>query len=101
MTSYVSARILRWLAVLVVLIPTAVFAQLYTASLTGVVTDPSGGVIPNAKVTVTDADKGFTYTGTADSTGRLLMRNLPPASTTSRCRRPGSSPISAVASRSK
>ena len=71
----------------------AVFAQLYTASLTGVVTDPSGGVIPNAKVTVTDADKGFTYTGTTDyPRGRLLMRNLPPGKYSIDVQAPGFKP---------
>jgi hypothetical protein len=42
------------------------------------VTDPSGAVIPNAAATLTDSDKGFTYTGTSDSAGRFLFRNLPP-----------------------
>jgi hypothetical protein len=57
----------------------AAWAQLYTGSLTGVVTDPSGGVVPNARVTATDVAKGFQYKTTTDSAGRYLLRPLPPA----------------------
>jgi hypothetical protein len=44
-----------------------------------VVTDPSGGVVPAAKVTLTDVDKGFTYPTTTDETGRYLLRTLQPS----------------------
>jgi hypothetical protein len=54
-------------------------AQLYTGSLTGVVTDPTGSVIPGATITLTDVAKGFNYKATTDSTGRYLLRPLPPA----------------------
>ena len=37
-------------------------AQLYSGTLTGVVTDPSAALIPSANVTVTDTDKGTTFT---------------------------------------
>jgi hypothetical protein len=53
-------------------------AQLYTGSVTGVVTDPSGSAVPNAKVTLTDQDKGFTFNATTDNTGRYLLRSIPP-----------------------
>jgi hypothetical protein len=52
--------------------------QLYTGSVTGAVTDPSGAVIPSAKVTLVDQNKGFSYAGTTDSTGRFLLRSIPP-----------------------
>ena len=55
------------------------WAQLYTGLLTGVVTDPSGGVVPNAAVTATDVGKGFKYKTSTDSVGRYLLRPLPPA----------------------
>lgn len=72
-----SGRFLAALAILLVF-SAAALAQLYTASLTGLVTDPSGAVIPGAKVLLKDADKGFTYTSTSDAVGRYLFRNLPP-----------------------
>jgi hypothetical protein len=54
-------------------------AQVYDASLTGVVSDPSGLAVPGATATLTDVNKGFVFTATADDTGRYLLRNLPPS----------------------
>ncbi len=54
------------------------WAQLYSGSLTGVVTDPSGAVVPGARVTLTDVDKGFTYETPTDSVGRYVLRSLAP-----------------------
>ncbi len=53
-------------------------AQLYTGSVTGVVTDPSKAVIPGARVTLTDADKGYEFKATTDGSGRYLFRSIPP-----------------------
>jgi hypothetical protein len=36
-------------------------AQTYTASLTGVVTDPTAAVIPDAKVTLKDNERGYAF----------------------------------------
>ncbi len=60
-------------------VPTA-GAQLYTGSLTGLVTDPSGAVIAGARVTLTDADKGYDFKATTDAAGRYLFRSIPPGS---------------------
>ncbi len=43
---------------LAILVTTAVWAQAIFATLTGVVTDPSGAVVPNANVTLRNADSG-------------------------------------------
>jgi len=53
-------------------------AQVYTGSLTGVVTDPAQAVIPGAKVAVIDAQKGYEFTAATDGSGRFVVRNLPP-----------------------
>ena len=53
-------------------------AQLYTGSIAGTVTDPSGAVVVSAHVTATDMDKGFKFPGTTDHAGRYLLRNIPP-----------------------
>jgi Carboxypeptidase regulatory-like domain len=52
--------------------------QLYTGSIAGTVTDPSGAVIPSARVSATDQDKGFAFTAVADASGRYLLRPIPP-----------------------
>src|SRR5690349_5101025 len=54
------------------------WAQVYSSSLTGVVTDPSGAAVPNAQAILTDEQKGFTYKAVTDTEGRYVLRNLPP-----------------------
>jgi len=56
-----------------------VHAQLYSGSLTGVVRDSSGAVVAQAKVTLTDVGKQYTYTARTDADGRYLLRPLPPS----------------------
>lgn len=73
----------RFASVLVALFAAAVFcapawAQSYTGSVTGTITDPSGAVIPNAKLTLLDEQKGFTFTATSDSNGGYVIRQVPP-----------------------
>src|SRR5262249_62168546 len=53
-------------------------AQIYSGSLTGVVTDPSGAVVPGAKVKLTDVEKGFSDETDPGSAGRYVLRSLPP-----------------------
>ena len=55
----VKARIFA--ALFALLAAHAVHAQVYSGSITGLVTDPSGAVIPNAQAVLTDEDKGFTF----------------------------------------
>jgi hypothetical protein len=62
------------------LLPVSSRAQLYSGSVTGVVTDPSGATVPGAKVTLVDRNKGYSFTATTDSTGRYLIRSIPPGS---------------------
>lgn len=54
------------------------WAQLYSGSIVGVITDSSNAVIPGAKVSLADENKGFTFSGTTDSVGRYLFRSVPP-----------------------
>jgi hypothetical protein len=53
-------------------------AQLYTGSIAGTVTDPSGAVISGAKVAAVDQEKGYSFTATTDAQGHYLLRQLPP-----------------------
>jgi hypothetical protein len=49
-----------------------------TASINGVVADPSGAVIPGAIVSVTNSQTGFQRSDTSDSQGRYTISQLPP-----------------------
>jgi hypothetical protein len=50
-----------------------------TATLSGVVTDPSGAVVPMATLTLTSSEKGITRTFTTDEGGRYAFNQLPPS----------------------
>src|SRR5437899_8203838 len=63
---------------LAALIPASVWAQVYSSSLTGLVTDASGAGVPAAGVKLTDVNKGYDYTAQSNESGRYLLRSLPP-----------------------
>src|SRR6266700_3060133 len=54
-------------------------AQVTSGSLTGIVNDPSGAVVPGARVVLPDANKGYNYTTITDAAGRYLVTNLLPS----------------------
>jgi hypothetical protein len=56
------------------------WAQLYTGTVTGVVTDPSGAVVPAAQLQLVDEQKGFVFSAATDVVGSFLFRNVPPGS---------------------
>ena len=49
-----------------------------SASLTGLVSDPTGAAIPGATVTITNTDTNYSQTVQSDGTGVYLFRPLPP-----------------------
>lgn len=59
--------------------PCAMSGQLYAGSISGVIKDPSGALVPHAAVTVTDTLKGFTYKTTSDASGFYAIRSLAPS----------------------
>src|SRR5581483_7548423 len=54
------------------------WSQVVSATLLGTVTDASGGVVPNAKVTVTDTGTNITHTEQTNGSGNWIVPNLPP-----------------------
>jgi len=52
-------------------------AQTTTGSIVGKVTDPTGGVVPNAAVTVTNVDTGISTKTATDSSGNYAVTPLP------------------------
>jgi hypothetical protein len=75
-----AARRFRLLTILgcLALLPLLAWAQLYTGSVTGVVTDPSGALVPKAQLRLVDEQKGFAFTAVTDSTGGYVIRKVPP-----------------------
>jgi len=64
------------LLVALALLCTAAFGQ-GTATILGTVSDPSGAVVPNAKITMTNVDNGFVRSTTSNNTGNYSARELP------------------------
>jgi Carboxypeptidase regulatory-like domain len=54
------------------------FSQAVSATLLGTVTDASGAVVPNAKVTLTETNTGVSHTIPVNSSGNFTSPNLPP-----------------------
>lgn len=55
----------------------AAFGQSNTGSITGVVTDPNGAIVPNATVNITNQGTNEKRTVTADAEGRYDVPSLP------------------------
>ena len=51
--------------------------SLLPGQLGGVIADPSGAVLPNARVTVMNQDTGYSMTTVTDQEGRWVVSNLP------------------------
>lgn len=63
---------------LTALLAASVWAQSFTASVRGTVTDESGATVGAAKIVVTDQDRGTSFRSEADSLGRFVVTALPP-----------------------
>src|SRR5271157_6120572 len=64
------------LLVTLFLMPVAMWAQ-DTATITGTVTDSTGAVVPGAKVTVSNPDRGFIREVASDSAGAYNAARIP------------------------
>ena len=73
---YSLLRIPLALFAMLIFIGTAAYAQ-GGASIVGTVADPTGAVVPNAKITVTDANNGFVYQTVSTGTGNYKLAGLP------------------------
>jgi Carboxypeptidase regulatory-like domain len=77
------------LATILLLLPVLSLAQAYFGTVSGELTDSSGAVVQGATVTLTDQDKGFTYTAKSDASGRYLFATIPPGLYTVTAEMPG------------
>jgi hypothetical protein len=67
------------LMTLAALFTPAANAQTFNASVSGIVSDPTGAVAPNVKITVTDNARGTQYSATTNQDGVFLINNLIPS----------------------
>ena len=74
-----------WIIVLLIIsvlisCPNSLSAQavIAVAQLNGTVRDPSGGVVPNAGISLRNVDTNRTYMSAADDSGYYIVPNLPP-----------------------
>jgi carboxypeptidase family protein len=70
-----SLKYLPFLFLLLCLIPAASFAQ--NATIVGTVTDPSGAVMPNVNVTVTNAETSWSRTIPTNDSGQYVVPDVP------------------------
>ncbi|HMG03346.1 MAG TPA: carboxypeptidase-like regulatory domain-containing protein, partial [Edaphobacter sp.] len=59
------------------LLPGAYAFQSSSGTVSGTVTDPTGAVVPGAKVTLTNHVSGYTRTAISDSSGQFRFYNVP------------------------
>ena len=69
-------RTVMVVGILLLLTP-AVFAQGRTGGIQGVVKDPTGALVPNARVTVTQPVTGYNQTTQTDAQGSFKLVNVP------------------------
>ena len=74
---------IRWLGSILLLVSLwacvslTAWAQVTVGSITGVVSDPTGAVVPGAKVVLTDTNKGYTYNAVTIRVGRYVISDVP------------------------
>jgi hypothetical protein len=72
---------LRWLCVLsllVAVIAATGWAQVVNGTLLGTVTDASGAVVPNAKITIIETQTAVVHTSQTNESGNFIVPYLPP-----------------------
>lgn len=74
------STLLMLLALIGLLVPGIVAQSIVTGAVTGVVTDPTGAIVPNVKVTLTSNETGEAITQTTGSTGAFTFPLLKPGS---------------------
>lgn len=73
-----SLRISLLLVLLVSLGAASAFGQAVNATIVGTVTDQTGGVLVNAKVTITEINTGVSRTANTNDSGNYSFPNVPP-----------------------
>ena len=61
-----------------ILVAFAAFAQSDNANISGVISDPSGSVVPNAKITIRNQGTGLSRTANSNDSGNYSIPTIPP-----------------------
>src|ERR1039458_6168303 len=69
----------KWMLLCVLFIANFAFSQIPTTSLRGVITDPTGALVPGAKVTLVDNATGRNLEAITNNTGYYLFLQILPA----------------------
>src|SRR5215472_7199326 len=76
----------RWICTLLVIAlagsSSIAFCQAVNASLVGTITDSSGAIVPNARITITETRTGVSRTTVANESGNYTFSDLPPGTYT-------------------
>jgi len=75
----VKKSLLGWILLCVLSTVAPSFGQLATTSLRGTIKDPSGALVPGAKITITDKATGKTTSTVADSSGAYSFAQIAPS----------------------
>src|SRR5579862_1414312 len=71
-----------WILLCILSTVTLSFGQLATTSLRGTIKDPTGALVPGAKITITDKATGKTTSTVADSSGAYSFAQIAPSTYT-------------------
>ncbi|HEX8811519.1 MAG TPA: carboxypeptidase-like regulatory domain-containing protein, partial [Terracidiphilus sp.] len=71
--------LLGWMLLCILSTASLAFGQTAFTSLRGTIKDPSGALVPGAKVTITASDTGSSFTATTNSAGMYEFAQIPPA----------------------
>ena len=71
--------LMGWILLCILSTATPLFSQLATTSLRGTIKDPSGALVPGAKVTITDKATGKSLSTVADSSGAYNFAQIMPS----------------------
>ena len=77
-----SVIFLAAVGVVLCLIPSLLHAQVVNATLLGTVTDSSGAVVANAKVTALEQNTGISHTTQTNGSGNYVFPDMPPGTYT-------------------
>jgi len=80
---------LMWLTCALLALSFALFAQAPTGTITGTVTDESGAIVPNSKITITNKATDFTRSAVANGEGLYSAPALLPGEYEVRCEQKG------------